>query len=40
MVVVHPSAAEFKHQLGGEDDKLQLQSAKTAWASNVQTVIE
>lgn len=38
MVVVHPSAVEFKHQdLGSEDEKLQL--AMTAWASNVQTVI-
>lgn len=39
MVVVHPSAVEFKYQnLGSEDEK--LQPAMTAWASNVQTVIE
>ena len=38
MVVVHPSAVEFKHQdLGSEDEK--LQPAMTAWASNVQSVI-
>ena len=38
MVVVHPSAVEFKHQdLGSEDEKLQL--AMTAWASDVQSVI-
>lgn len=39
MVVVHPSAVEFKYQnLGSEDEK--LQPAMTAWASNVQTVID
>lgn len=39
MVVVHPSAVEFKHQdLGSKDEN--LHSAMTAWASNVQTVIE
>lgn len=44
MVVVHPSAVEFKHQdLGGEDENLQLKEVKllamTAWAFNVQSVI-
>lgn len=39
MVVVHPSAVEFKYQsLDSEDEK--LKPAMTAWASNVQTVIE